>query len=102
MPAYKGGSTGSGPAGAAGGFNSDLYGNDPTDTAEAISSRILGNPDPTLDINGEKDSRAVSEGNHGSQGGGRSSQGEPSEGDEAGAQDNTGGTGSQISSADSQ
>jgi hypothetical protein len=82
--------------------NKDIYGYDPTDTAESISGRILGVPDPTLDINGEKDSRAVSEGNHGTQGGGRSSQGHPKEGDEAPAQDKSGGTGSQISSADSQ
>jgi len=83
-------------------LNTDLYGGDPTGTAESIASRILGVPAPTLDINGETDSRAVSEGNHGTQGGGRSAQGQPKEGDEAPAQDNSGGTGSQISRADLQ
>lgn len=85
-------------------LNPDLYGGDPTGTAEAISSRILGVPDPTLDVWGEKDSRAVSEGNHATQGGGRSSQGEPREGDDAGADDRSGGHGgnSPIDSADSQ
>lgn len=58
-------------------INQDIYGRDETGTAEGISGRILGVPDPTLDVHGEKDERAVSEGNHGSQGGGRSSQGEP-------------------------
>ena len=72
-------------------LNADIYGNDPTDTAEAISSRILGIPDPTLDVWGEKDSRAVSEGNHGTQGGGRSGQNNPKEGDEAGDQGMDGG-----------
>jgi hypothetical protein len=50
------------------GLNSNIYGSDDTDTAESISSEFLGSPDPTLDIHGEKDSRAVSEGNHGKQG----------------------------------
>lgn len=73
-------------------LNQDIYGNDPTGTAEGISSRILGVPDPTLDINGEKDGRAVSEGNHGSQGGGRSSQSEPTGSPDTGTPDKTGGT----------
>jgi len=64
-------------------LNPELYGGDPTGTAEAISSRILGVPDPTLDINGERDERAVSEGNHGTQGGGRSGQSEPASGADA-------------------
>ena len=81
-------------------LNADLYGGDPTSTAESISGRILGVPAPTLDINGETDSRAVSEGNHGSQGGGRSSQGEPTS--PTGSQSNDGGTGDSISSADLQ
>ena len=72
-------------------LNPDLYGNDPTGTAESISSRILGVPDPTLDIWGERDPRAVSEGNHETKGGGRSDQGEPAEGDEAGDQGMDGG-----------
>lgn len=63
-------------------LNADIYGYDPTSTAEGISSRVLGVPDPTLDINGEKDSRAVSEGNHGAQGGGKSGQGEPANSDD--------------------
>lgn len=71
-------------------LNQDLYGGDPTSTATSISSRVLGIPDPTLDINGETDERAVSEGNHGSQGGGRSSQGEP--GAPSGSQSTDGGT----------
>jgi len=45
------------------------YGEDDTSTATSISSRILGVPEPTLDINSETDSRAQSEGNHGKQGG---------------------------------
>lgn len=61
-------------------LNPELYGADMTDYPVSISERILGVPDPTLDINGEKDERAVSEGNHGTQGGGRSSQGEKSGG----------------------
>jgi hypothetical protein len=73
-------------------LNPDLYGNDPTSTAEAIASRILGIPAPTLDINGETDSRAVSEGNHGSQGGGKSSQGEPTNSDDAATPAKDGGT----------
>lgn len=85
-------STGSGPGGAAGGFNKDIYGTDPISTAEGIASRILGVPDPTLDINGENDSRAVSEGNHGTQGVGRSSQGEPANSDDNATPDKDGGT----------
>jgi hypothetical protein len=61
-------------------LNPELYGADPTDYPVSISERILGVPAPTLDINGEKDERAVSEGNHGTQGGGRGSQGEKSGG----------------------
>ena len=64
-------------------LNSDLYGSDDTSYAESISSRILGVPEPTLDVWGEKDSRAVSEGNHGIQGGGRGSQQQPASGSDA-------------------
>lgn len=64
-------------------LNPELYGGDPTGTAEGIASRILGVPNPTLDINGEKDDRAVSEGNHGTQGGGRGGQNEPASGSDA-------------------
>lgn len=46
----------------------DIYGADDTSTAESISSKFLGNPDPMLDVHGEKDDRAHSEGNHGEQG----------------------------------
>lgn len=49
-------------------LNADIYGSDDTGTAESISSDALGGGAPTLDIHGEKDSRAVSEGNHGEQG----------------------------------
>lgn len=74
-------------------LNPELYGGDPTGTAESISSRILlGIPDPTLDINGETDARAVSEGNHGTQGGGKSSQGEKASGADASDQSMDGGT----------
>jgi len=73
-------------------LNPELYGGDPTGTAESISSRILGIPAPTLDINGETDSRAVSEGNHGTQGGGKSSQGEKASGADAADQSMDGGT----------
>jgi hypothetical protein len=61
-------------------LNPELYGEDMTSYPTGIAERILGNPSPTLDINGEKDERAVSEGNHGTQGGGRGSQGEKSGG----------------------
>jgi hypothetical protein len=83
-------------------LNQDIYGGDPTSTAEGISSRILGVPDPTLDVNGEKDERAVSEGNHGTQGGGRSGQGDPSRSPDTGTPDKDGHTGSVIDSADLQ
>ncbi len=64
-------------------LNSDIYGKDDTSYAESISADILGVPEPTLDVWGEKDSRAVSEGNHGTQGGGRSGQKEPESGSDA-------------------
>lgn len=83
-------------------LNPDIYGGDPTSTAEGISARILGVPDPTLDINGEKDERAVSEGNHGTQGGGRSGQGDPSRSPDTGTPAKDGGSGSVISSSDLQ
>lgn len=75
-------------------LNQDIYGGDPTGTAEGIASRILGNPDPTLDIHGERDERAVSEGNHGTQGGGRSGQSEPANSDDNAMPSKDGGTGS--------
>lgn len=61
-------------------LNSDIYGSDDTSMATKESSRVLGVPEPTLDVWGEKDDRAVSEGNHGAQGGGKSSQGEKGSG----------------------
>jgi hypothetical protein len=64
-------------------INQDIYGKDDTSYAEGISARILDVPDPTLDVWGEKDPRAVSEGNHGVQGGGRSEQKEPDSGSKA-------------------
>lgn len=48
-------------------LNSDIYGSDPQGAADDIST-LLNTPDPTLDVNGETDSRAKSEGNHGKQG----------------------------------
>jgi hypothetical protein len=46
----------------------DIYGNDPANSkANAEANRALGNPDPTMDVNGETDDRAKSEGNHGKQ-----------------------------------
>lgn len=50
-------------------LNKDLYGDDPVNKAQSESSRVLGVPDPTLDVWGESDPRAQSEGNHGKQGG---------------------------------
>jgi len=64
-------------------INQDIYGADDTSYAESISSRILDVPEPTLDVWGEKDPRAVSEGNHGTQGGGRRGQEEPGCGSDA-------------------
>jgi hypothetical protein len=49
-------------------LNEDIYGGDPVNSGAAKeSSRVLGVPDPTLDVNGETDDRAQSEGNHGKQ-----------------------------------
>jgi hypothetical protein len=49
-------------------LDADIYGNDPANSgATKEANRALGSPDPTLDINGESDSRAKSEGNHGEQ-----------------------------------
>jgi hypothetical protein len=45
-------------------LNSELYGSDDMGAANAIETH-LDSPDPTLDVHGAKDSRAVSEGNHG-------------------------------------
>jgi hypothetical protein len=44
-----------------------IYGADPQGAADKIDTK-LGSPEPTLDVHGESDSRAVSEGNHGKQG----------------------------------
>lgn len=49
-------------------LNEDIYGSDPQGAASSIST-LLNVPSPTLDVNGESDSRAQSEGNHGKQGG---------------------------------
>lgn len=46
-------------------LNQNIYGADPQEAAAAIEIP-LGEA-PTLDINGEEDSRAKSEGNHGKQ-----------------------------------
>ena len=48
-------------------LNEDIYGGDPQGAANAIDT-LLNTPDPTLDVHGESDSRAKSEGNHGKQG----------------------------------
>ena len=48
-------------------LNSNLYGTDPQGAADDVSTK-LNVPDPTLDVWGETDSRAKSEGNHGKQG----------------------------------
>lgn len=47
--------------------NTDIYGADPQGAADKIDTK-LSVPDPTLDVHGEQDDRAVSEGNHGEQG----------------------------------
>ena len=75
-------------------LNPELYGGDLTSTAEGIASRALGVPSPTLDINGERDGRAVSEGNREALGGGKSSQGEPANSDDNATPSKDGGTGS--------
>ena len=49
------------------GRSADIYGGDPQGAADAISTK-LNVPTPTLDVHGESDSRAKSEGNHGKQG----------------------------------
>lgn len=48
-------------------LDQDIYGKDDQGAANDISTK-LGVPDPTLDVWGETDSRAKSEGNHGRQG----------------------------------
>jgi hypothetical protein len=47
-------------------LNPEIYGEDPQGAASKIDL-MLDVPDPTLDVNGESDSRAKSEGNHGKQ-----------------------------------
>lgn len=49
-------------------LDKDIYGNDEVSSAQKESSRVLGVPDPILDVHGESDDRAKSEGNHGKQG----------------------------------
>ncbi len=48
-------------------LNEDIYGKDDLGAANKVDT-LLDTPDPTLDVWGEKDSRAKSEGNHGRQG----------------------------------
>lgn len=48
-------------------LNEDIYGGDPQGAADDIDT-LLNAPSPTLDVHGETDSRAKSEGNHGKQG----------------------------------
>lgn len=48
-------------------LDENIYGGDPQGPANAIDTK-LSVPDPTLDVWGETDSRAKSEGNHGKQG----------------------------------
>ena len=50
-------------------LNPEIYGDDPQGAAAKIDIP-LGDA-PTLDVNGEEDSRAKSEGNHGKQPGGK-------------------------------
>lgn len=45
-------------------LNEDIYGKDDLGAANAVDTK-LDSPSPTLDVHGEKDDRAVSEGNHG-------------------------------------
>ena len=45
-------------------LNSDIYGSDDMGAADAIETNLDADS-PTLDVHGAKDSRAVSEGNHG-------------------------------------
>jgi hypothetical protein len=45
--------------------SADIYGEDPQATANKESSRILGNPKPTLDVHGEKDNRFTQDANEG-------------------------------------
>lgn len=47
-------------------LDEDIYGKDDLGAANAIDTK-LDTPSPTLDENGETDSRAKSEGNHGKQ-----------------------------------
>jgi len=49
------------------GRSEELYGADPKGAADKIDTK-LSTPEPTLDVHGESDSRAQSEGNHGKQG----------------------------------
>lgn len=47
-------------------LNTDIYGSDDLGAANKVAPNLSGG-DPTLDVNGETDSRAQSEGNHGKQ-----------------------------------
>lgn len=49
------------------GHSAELYGADPQGAADDIDT-LLSVPTPTLDVHGESDDRAHSEGNHGKQG----------------------------------
>jgi hypothetical protein len=48
-------------------LDQDIYGSDDMGAANKVDTK-LGTPDPTLDVWGESDDRAKSEGNHGKQG----------------------------------
>jgi len=48
-------------------LNEDIYGCDPQGCADKIDT-MLDVPEPTLDVHGEHDDRAQTEGNHGKQG----------------------------------
>jgi hypothetical protein len=48
-------------------LDEDIYGGDPVSKSQAEANKALGVPDPTLDVWGESDDRAKSEGNHGKQ-----------------------------------
>lgn len=46
-------------------LDQDIYGADPDSKSFKESDRVLGVPEPTLDVWGETDERAKSESNHG-------------------------------------
>lgn len=49
-------------------LDENIYGGDPVSKSQSEAAKALDGGDPTLDVYGEKDDRAKSEGNHGKQG----------------------------------